>query len=110
MAEAIQRILKRRGLDGQSPTRPAEIGTWFAQTAQAWNQHPTPFVWNGTRRKRRRNRPGDGHPVGGSAAFTLQPISHFSETRQNAGAHTKGPTMTPAGVQNQARASPDRLK
>jgi transposase len=89
MAEAIQRILKRRALDGQSPTSPAEIGTWFAQTAHAWNQRPTPFVWNGKRRKRRRNRPGDGHPVGGSAAFTLRPISHTSETNQNAGAHTK---------------------
>jgi hypothetical protein len=89
MAEAIQRILKRRALDGQSPTSPAEIGTWFAQTAHAWNQRPTPFVWNGKRRKRRRNRPGDGHPVGGSAAFTLRPISRFSKTNQNAGAHTK---------------------
>jgi hypothetical protein len=89
MAEAIQRILKRRALDGQHPTSPAEIGTWFAQTAHAWNQRPTPFVWNGKRRKRRRNRPGDGHPVGGSAAFTLRPISHTSETNQNAGAHTK---------------------
>jgi transposase len=89
MAEAIQRILKRRALDGQYPTSPAEIGTWFAQTAHAWNQRPTPFVWNGKRRKRRRNRPGDGHPVGGSAAFTLRPISHFSETSQNAETHTK---------------------
>src|SRR4051794_19075398 len=89
MAEAIQRILKRRALDGQYPTSPAEIGTWFVQTAHAWNQRPTPFVWNGKRRKRRRNRPGDGHPVGGSAAFTLRPISHFSETNQNAEAHTK---------------------
>src|SRR3954470_24007347 len=79
MAEAIQRILKRRALDGQYPTSPAEIGTWFAQTAHAWNQRPTPFIWNGKRRKRRRNRPGDGHPVGGSAAFTLRPISHSAK-------------------------------
>jgi transposase len=89
MAEAIQRILKRRALDGQYPTSPAEIGTWFAQTAHAWNQRPTPFVWNGKRRKRRRNRSGDGHPVGGSAAFTLRPISQFSETSQNTETHTK---------------------
>src|SRR4051812_30054927 len=78
-AEAIQRILKRRALDGQYLTSPAEIGTWFAQTAHAWNQRPTPFIWNGKRRKRRRNRPGDGHPVGGSAAFTLRPISHSAK-------------------------------
>ena len=49
LAEAIQRILKRRALDGQHPHSPAEIGVWFEQTAQAWNLQPTPFVWNGKR-------------------------------------------------------------
>jgi hypothetical protein len=34
MAEAIQRILKRRTLDGQHPQSPAEIGAWFEQTAR----------------------------------------------------------------------------
>ena len=29
MAESIQRILKRRTLDGQHPRSPAEIGAWF---------------------------------------------------------------------------------
>ena len=53
LAEAIQRILKRRALDGQHPHSPAEIGIWFEQTAQAWNLQPTPFVWNGKRRQRR---------------------------------------------------------
>ena len=75
LAEAIQRILKRRALDGQHPHSPAEIGAWFEQTAQAWNQQPTPFIWNGKRRQRRRKRPGDGHPVGGAAACTRRPLS-----------------------------------
>ena len=75
MAESIQRILKRRALDGQHPRSPAEIGTWFKQTAQAWNRQPTPFVWNGKRRQRRRKRRGDTYPVGGSAAHALQPLS-----------------------------------
>jgi transposase len=75
MAEAIQRLLKRRALDGQHPHSPAEIGDWFEQTAQAWNEAPTPFVWNGERRKRRRYRPGDGHPIGGSRALTRRPLS-----------------------------------
>ena len=74
LAEAIQRILKRRALAGQHPQSPAEIGAWFEQTAQAWNQQPTPFVWNGKRRRRRRNRIGDGHPVGGATASTPQPL------------------------------------
>ena len=34
MAESIQRILKRRALDGQQPRSPAEIGAWFEQTAR----------------------------------------------------------------------------
>jgi transposase len=74
MAESIQRILKRRTLDGQHPQSPTEIGTWFQQTAQAWNRQPTPFLWNGKRRQRRRKRPGDGHAVGGSGAHTQQPL------------------------------------
>jgi transposase len=75
MAESIQRILKRRTLDGQHPQSPAEIGTWFQQTAQAWNRQPTPFHWNGKRRQRRRKQPGDRHAIGGSAAHTQQPLS-----------------------------------
>ena len=47
MAESIQRIFKRRALDGQQPRTPAEIGTWFEQIAQAWNRKPTPFVLAG---------------------------------------------------------------
>jgi transposase len=80
VAEAIQRILKRRALDGQHPQDPAEIGTWFEQTAHAWNQQPTPFVWNGKRRQRRRKRPGDGHPVGGAAAHTRQPLPRLRKS------------------------------
>src|SRR5919199_930910 len=76
LAEAIQRLLKRRALDGQHPQSPAEIGAWFEQTAQAWNQQPTPFVWDGKRRQRRRKRPGDGHPVGGAAALTHRFLPH----------------------------------
>jgi transposase len=74
MAEAIQRILKRRTLDGQHPQSRAEIGAWFEQTARAWNRQPTPFLWNGKRQQRRRKRPGDGYAIGGSAAHTPQPL------------------------------------
>ena len=75
MAESIQRILKRRALDGHHPGTPGEIGAWFEQTARAWNRHPTPFVWNGKRRRRRRKRNGDQHAVGGSAAYRRQPLT-----------------------------------
>lgn len=74
MAESIQRVLKRRALEGQHPRTPAEIGAWFEQTAEAWNRQPTPFLWDGKRRRRRRKRAGDGHTVGGSAARTSRPL------------------------------------
>ena len=81
MAESIQRLLKRRALDRQQPQSPAEIGAWFEQAARHWNQQPTPFVWDGRRRqRRRRRRPDDGHPVGGSAAHTHQPLSRHRQT------------------------------
>ena len=74
MAEAIQRILKRRALDGQQPQSPAQIGAWFEQAARAWNQQPTPFTWNGKRRQRRRKHPGNAYALGGSAAHARDPL------------------------------------
>jgi len=43
MAESIQRILKRRALNGQHPTDPEQIMAWFEAVAAHWNQAPTPF-------------------------------------------------------------------
>jgi transposase len=75
MAESIERILKRRALDGQHPHSPEEIGSWFEQTARAWNEQPTPFVWNGKRRQRRRRSGGEPiHRLGGSGAYTHKPL------------------------------------
>src|SRR3954463_2634359 len=74
MAESIERVLKRRALDGQHPHSPAEIGSWFEQTARAWNEQPTPFVWNGKRRQRRRSGGQPMHRLGGSGACTHKPL------------------------------------
>jgi transposase len=82
MAESIQRILKRRTLDGQHPRSPAEIGAWFQQTAEAWNRQPTPFLWNGKRRQRRRKQRGDPHALGGSGAHTRKPLSPRGRSSQ----------------------------
>src|SRR5919107_566686 len=62
MAESIERVLKRRALDGQHPHSPDEIGRWFEQTARCWNEQPTPFVWTGKRRQRRRRSGGEPIP------------------------------------------------
>src|SRR3954451_9116596 len=73
MAESIERVLKRRALDGQHPHSPEAIGSWFEQTARAWNEQPTPFVWNGKRRQRRRRSGGEPiHRLGGSGACTYK--------------------------------------
>src|SRR4051812_49553622 len=82
MAESIERVLKRRALDGQHPHSPAEIGSWFEQTAQRWNEQPTPFVWNGKRRQRRRRSGGDQiHRLGGSRAILPPPPLQKHATR-----------------------------
>src|SRR3954464_4687016 len=75
MAESIERVLKRRALDGQHPHSPAEIGSWFEQTARGWNEQPTPFVWNGKRRHDGRQPVGKPiHRLGGWGACTQRPI------------------------------------
>src|SRR3954470_22546740 len=75
MAESIERVLKRRALDGQPPHSPDEIGSWFEQTARNWHEQPPPFVWNGKRRQRRRRSGGElVHRLGGSGASTHKPL------------------------------------
>ncbi len=53
MAESVQRIIVRRALAGQHPKNAQEVIDWLEQTVDGWNQNPTPFVWNGKRRRRR---------------------------------------------------------
>lgn len=76
MAESIQRIIKRRALDGQHPTRPEEIIDWIEATARGWNANPTPFEWDGKRQARRQRARARRrlHRLGGSGACTTHPI------------------------------------
>jgi hypothetical protein len=53
MAESVQRIIVRRALSGQHPKDAGQVIDWLEQTVDGWNQNPTPFVWNGKRRRRR---------------------------------------------------------
>lgn len=80
MAESIQRILKRRALDGQHPTKPDEIMTWFEDVAKAWNREPTPFEWGGKRAARRDRSRQRRHAVGGSGACTRRPVKRPRHT------------------------------
>ena len=74
MAESIQRILKRRALDGQQPTAPEEIIQWLEAAARGWNREPTPFVWGGKRHERRLRARARRHALGGSGAETTQAL------------------------------------
>jgi len=74
MAESIQRILKRRALDGHHPQTPEEIIGWLEAAAAGWNRVPTPFVWGGKRQARRARARQRRHALGGSGAYTERPL------------------------------------
>jgi DDE superfamily endonuclease len=74
MAESIQRILKRRALDGQHPQNPEEIMAWLEAVAEHWNKEPTPFGWGGKRRRRRERQRERRHRQGGSGAYSRKPV------------------------------------
>lgn len=74
MAESLQRILKRRALEGQEPESPERIIAWLEAVAEHWNRAPTPFEWGGRRAERRRRQRERRHRLGGSGACTRRPI------------------------------------
>lgn len=74
MAESIQRILKRRALEGQHPQTPDEIMAWLEAAAHGWNRAPTPFIWGGKRQARRERARQRRHRLGGSGACTHRPL------------------------------------
>jgi hypothetical protein len=74
MAESMQRILKRRALDGQHPQSPQEIMAWLEAVAEHWNKDPTPFLWGGKRRRRRGRQRERRHRQGGSGAYSRKPV------------------------------------
>jgi hypothetical protein len=71
MAEALQRIIVRRALDGQHPQTATEIIQWLEDdTVAGWNADPTPFIWDGKRRERRQG--ARRRRLGGAAAVVDQ--------------------------------------
>jgi DDE superfamily endonuclease len=74
MAESIQRIRKRRALNGQHPESTDQIIAWFEAVARHWNEGPTPFAWGGKRKRRRERQRERRHRVGGSGAYTRVPL------------------------------------
>ena len=71
MAAPIQRMIKRRTLDGTYPQAVATMIEGLEAAARGWNAPPTPFVWGGKRQQRRQApRERSLHRPGGSAACT----------------------------------------
>jgi hypothetical protein len=81
LAESVQRILKRRALDGTYPLSPQQIIQAFEDVAAHWNQHPTPFVWAGKRKARRDRAALKRHRLGASGAATARPSRRRSLSR-----------------------------
>ena len=74
MTESVQRILKRRALDGQEPKTPQDLIAWLEAAGRGGNADPTPLVWGGKRRERRRRSWERRHRLGGSGACTRRPL------------------------------------
>ncbi len=74
MAESVQRIICGRALRGQHPKTVPELITWLEDTVAGWNAAPTPFVWDGKRRERRR-RAKQRHLAGSAAVLQHQFIA-----------------------------------
>jgi hypothetical protein len=79
MAESLQRILKRRALDGQYPTDTGQIIEWYEAAARHWDASPTPFVWGGKRAARRQRQRERRHRLGGSGACSRGPVPRNTE-------------------------------
>lgn len=82
MTESVQRIIKRRALDGQHPKTTKEIIGWLEAAARGWNREPTPFEWGGRRQERRKRARERRHRVGGSGAWTAIPIRRTTQEWQ----------------------------
>lgn len=89
MAESIQRILKRRALDGHHPQTPEEIIAWLEAAAHGWNRQPTPFVWGGMRKARRERARQRRQALGGSGACIQRPSHHRQTASANGYAQHK---------------------
>src|SRR5436305_1682279 len=79
MAESLQRILKRRALDGQYPTETSQIIARFEAAAKHWDAAPTPFVWGGKRAGRRRRQRERRHRLGGSGPCSCVPVPRHAD-------------------------------
>jgi hypothetical protein len=82
MAESIQRIIKRKALEGHYPISTDQIIAWLEAAAKGWNADPAPFEWGGKRKARRQRSRAKRYQLGGSGACTRRPIRHRKSAYQ----------------------------
>ena len=80
MTESVQRILKRRALEGHYPEKPEQIIEWLEASARGWNRDPTPFEWGGRRAARRERARRKRYALGGSGACSRRPVRRRRRT------------------------------
>lgn len=80
MTESVQRILKRRALEGHYPEKPEQIIEWLEASARGWNRDPTPFEWGGRRAARRERARRKRYALGGSGACSRRPFRRRRRT------------------------------
>jgi hypothetical protein len=73
MAASVQRLFKRRALDGTYPRSTQTIVQAFESVAIHWNTQLTPFIWAGKRKARRDRAALKRHRLGASGAATVRP-------------------------------------
>jgi hypothetical protein len=66
----VQRIIKRRALQGQQTYDVEMLKQWLTDAVIGWNRHPTPLIWCGKRHARRDRAYARRHRVGGPGATT----------------------------------------
>jgi hypothetical protein len=74
MAESLQRIIIRRAITGQHYPGAKELMDALRLASIGWNADPTPFVWGGKRRERRRRARERRYTLGGSRAYSHRPL------------------------------------
>lgn len=77
MAESVQRIIVPRAMAGQHPQNAQESIDWLEQTVAGWNADPTPFVWNGKRRRRRERATLRRLAGSGTAVHVCNPFARW---------------------------------
>src|SRR5450755_1465153 len=74
MSESVQRIIKRRALQGYHTYDVEILKEWLTDAVIGWNRHPTPFIWGGKRHARRDRAYARRHRMGGSGATTASVV------------------------------------